>query len=58
LANNSSPLFSANLKPALRAGSGTEGPLPCAYAGNDSSKDAADIATAKPARKLVFSRVI
>ena len=48
-AEASSPLFSINLKPALRAGSIAEAPVPCASAANDSSRNAADIAMAKAA---------
>src|SRR5882724_5999257 len=49
LANNSSPLISTNLKPALNP----EGELLCAYAMDaDSSESATDIAVAKAVRRV------
>jgi hypothetical protein len=47
LANNSWPLISKNLKPALNAGSEAEGPVPCANAMNDNCENATDIVMAK-----------
>jgi hypothetical protein len=54
LANNSSPLISKNLKPALNAGWDEDGAAPCAQAIDDNSDSAAAIVIAKAGRRLVF----
>src|SRR3982074_3241013 len=58
LANNSSPLISKKLKPALSGGSDAGGPRLCAYAVNDDSESAAAIVMAKVLRWFGFPCII
>src|SRR3974390_879052 len=58
LAHSSSPLLSTNPEPLLRVCVDAEGPAPCAFAGNESSCNAADIVAAMAIAVLMTLPVI